>query len=434
VPVDLVDRAVRRVLRQKGELGLLDAGWSPEPPVGDGDIDLDPPDNRRLARDVAERSVVLLSNPAGVLPLPGGVRSIAVAGPCADDPLTFLGCYSFPNHVLPRYPDLDLGVEVPSLLAALRAELPGATIHHEPGCAINDGDRSGFAAAVEAAGAADVCIVAVGDRPGMFGLGTSGEGCDAEDLSLPGVQAELLESLIATGVPVVIVVVSGRPYALGAAADGAAAIVQSFFPGEEGGPALARILTGRVSPSGRLPVQVPRLPAGGLGTYLHPPLGGHTFGISAVDPTPQFPFGHGLSYTAFEYADLELSADEMSTGGEVSISFTVRNTGDRPGAEVVQLYLADPVAQVARPVIQLAGLARVPLDTGQRARVSFRLHADRTSFTGIDLRRVVEPGTIDVMIGASSEDVRLRSAVVLTGEPRIVGPDRVLVTPVDVEL
>jgi beta-xylosidase len=433
VPVHLVDRAARRVLLQKAELGLLDGDWSPEPTSSaTTPIELDPPGNRRLAREVAERSVILLSNPAGMLPLKDSYRSVAVVGPCADDPFTFLGCYSYPNHVLSRHPEFGLGIEVPSLVAALRTELPDAAITHEPGCHIKDLDRSRFTAAVDAARSVDVCIAAVGDRAGLFGHGTSGEGCDVEELSLPGVQDELLEALLATGTPLVLVVVSGRPYALGAYADRAAAIVQSFFPGEEGGTALARVLTGAVVPSGKLPVQVPRARGGGPGTYLHPLLGGYSRGISEVDPTPLFPFGHGLSYTSFDYSDLRLSATRIPSDGQLDISCLVRNTGDRPGAEVVQLYLSDPVAQVTRPVIQLAGFTRVPLEPGQEARVSFRLHADRTSFTGIDLRRVVEPGVLEVLVGGSSQNLPLRNSFEITGESRVVGHERVLTTPAEV--
>ena len=152
--------------------------------------------------------------------------------------------------------------------------------------------------------------------------------------------------------------------------------------------------------------------------------------MSSIDPTPLFPFGHGLSYTTFGYSDFTVSADEVPTDGEVTVSCVVGNEGDRAGAEVVQLYVADPVAQVTRPVIELAGFARVTLEPGERTRVTFLLHADRTSFTGADLRRIVEPGEIRVMVGASSEDIRGRGAFRLTGEPRVVGHDRVLTTPV----
>jgi beta-xylosidase len=188
-----------------------------------------------------------------------------------------------------------------------------------------------------------------------------------------------------------------------------------------------------VNPSGKLPVQVPRLAGGQPGTYLHPPLGGHSEGVSSLDPTPAYPFGHGLSYTRYEYADFALSADSVATDGEVEASVTVRNAGETVGAEVVQLYLSDPVASVTRPVIQLVGFARVPLEPGQAARLSFRLHADRTAFTGVDERRIVEPGEIELLVGASSADIRARGGVTLSGDVRIVGHDRVLTTPCSIQ-
>ena len=429
VPEALVDRAARRVLRQKGELGLLDADWSPESPaMAAGTLDLDPPAHRALAREVAEASVVLLEND-GTLPLGEGARTVALIGPCADDPLAFLGCYSFPNHgVMAGHPDLGLGIEVPTLLDGLRTEMAGVTFVHEPGCPVQEPDRSRLQAAADAARSADVCVAVVGDRPGLFGRGTSGEGCDAEDLSLPGVQDELLDALLDTGTPLVLVVVSGRPYALGRYAGRLAAAVQAFLPGEEGGPALAGVLSGRVAPSGKLPVQIPRSAGAQPSTYLHPVLGGNSGGVSSIDPSPMFPFGHGLSYTRFGYSDFTVSADEVPTDGEVEVSCVVHNEGDRAAAEIVQLYLADPVAQVTRPVVELAGFARVMLEAAERARVTFTLHADRTAFTGVDLRRIVEPGEIRVMVGASSEDIRGRGAFRLTGELRVVGHDRVLTT------
>ncbi|MFI7135155.1 glycoside hydrolase family 3 N-terminal domain-containing protein [Nonomuraea sp. NPDC050153] len=434
VPEETVNRAVRRVLRQKADLGLLDAGWAP--PAADGPIDLDPPGNREVARLLAERGIVLLENTDAALPL-GRPASIAVIGPCADDPHAFFGCYAFPNHVLPHHPKLlrdGPGVHAPSFLQALAAELPDVTLRHEPGCPVREQDRSGFAAAVAAARDADVCVAVVGDRAGLFGQGTSGEGCDVPDLSLPGVQGELVEALLATGTPVVLVVVSGRPYALGGYTGRVAAAVQAFFPGEEGGPALAGVLSGRITPSGKLPVQIPAAPGGQPGTYLHPPLGGNSRGVSNLDPTPAFPFGHGLSYTTFTYSGLSLSAEEIPTDGEVEISCLVRNTGDRPGAEVVQLYLDDPVAQLPRPITQLAGFARVELAPGESARLTFKVHADRTGFTGLEHRRIVEPGDINVMIGASSADIRARGMFRLTGPVRVVGHERVMRTPVHAEL
>ncbi|RVX38600.1 beta-glucosidase [Nonomuraea polychroma] len=433
IPESLIDRAARRLLTQKVQLGLLDPGWTPEKSVaGAAAVDLDSPGNRELARELAERSIVLL-DAGDVLPLRPGLRKIALVGPCADDPRTFMGCYAFPNHVLPRYPGLGLGIEAPSLLDALRAELPDAEIVHERGCDVQGGDRSGFAAAAAAAREADLCVVAVGDLAGLFGHGTSGEGCDADDLRLPGVQEDLLTELAATGTPVVVVVVSGRPYALGVAHDLAAGLVQAFMPGEEGGAAVAGVLSGRIQPSGKLPVQIPRGHGGQPGTYLQPPLGANSQGISNLDPTPLFPFGYGASYTTFEVDDLRISDTEVPTDGEFTVSVRVRNTGGRAGEEVVQLYLHDVVAQVTRPVRQLTGFARVPLEPGADARVSFRVHADRTAFTGRDLRRIVEPGDVEVLVGRSAADLPCQGAVRLTGTTRVVGHERRLFTPVSVE-
>jgi beta-xylosidase len=431
VPEELVDRAARRLLVQKAQLGLLDADWTPEGSVaGAAAAELDSAANRALAREMAERSIVLL-DPGTALPLAATGGRVAVVGPCADDPRTFMGCYAFPNHVLPRYPAFGLGIEVPSALDALRAELPSRELVLERGCEVRGDDTSGFAAAVAAARDAEVCVAFVGDLAGLFGHGSSGEGCDAEDLRLPGVQQDLLDALLDTGTPVVVVVVSGRPYALGSVHGRAAGLVQAFMPGEEGGAAIAGVLGGRVQPSGRLPVQIPRIPGGQPGTYLQPPLGAENSGVSNLDPTPLFPFGHGRSYTSFAIDDLRISDKEVPTDGEFAVTVRVTNTGDRAGAEVVQLYLHDVAAQVTRPVRQLTGFARVELEPAQSRDVTFRVHADRTAFTGLDLTRIVEPGDFDVLVGTSAADLPCQGTVRLTGPVRTVGPDRRLHTPVD---
>ena len=436
LPVEVVDRAARRLLLQKVQLGLLDPDWTPEGSVaGADDVDLDSPANRDIARRLAERSIVLL-DAGSALPLSGegrpAIERIAVVGPCAADPRTFMGCYAFATHVLPRFPGYGLGLTVPTLVEAMQTEVDGAHLSYQQGCQVKGSDRSGFADAVAAAASSDVCVAVVGDLAGLFGQGSSGEGCDAEDLSLPGVQADLLEELLATGVPVVIVVVSGRPYALGAFAGRAAGMVQAFMPGEEGGAAIAGVLSGRVQPGGKLPVQIPRTPGGQPGTYLQPPLGTLDAGVSSIDPTPLFPFGHGRSYTTFELDDLRLSADSVPTDGEFTVSVRVRNTGSRSGDEVVQLYLEDPVASVARPTRQLIGFARVPVAAGAAVTVTFTVHADRTAFTGADLFRIVEPGQLELLVGTSVADVACRGTVWLTGATRRVGVGRAMLTPVTV--
>ncbi|MBN1172650.1 MAG: glycoside hydrolase family 3 C-terminal domain-containing protein, partial [Micromonosporaceae bacterium] len=309
VPEVLIDRALRRVLLQKCELGLLDPGWEPEIVSTESVVDLDPPRARVLARELAEESVVLLAND-GTLPLLAGTR-VAVVGPLADDRDAMLGCYSFPRHVGSQYPDLEFGVEALTVVEALRRETTGLLIENVAGCAVTGEDTSGIEAAVAAARQADVCVAVLGDQAGLFGRGTSGEGCDAPDLSLPGPQGALLEALLATGVPVVLVAMTGRPYALGGYAERLAAAVQAFFPGEEGGPAVAGVLSGRICPSGRLPVSIPHSPGGQPSTYLAPSLGQRT-DISSIDPTPLYPFGYGLSYTSFEWGDVAIDGQPVA--------------------------------------------------------------------------------------------------------------------------
>ena len=425
----LVDRAARRVLLQKCELGMLDPGWDPGPD-GAAEVDLAPPAARQIASRLAEESVVLLSND-GILPLSGGGR-IAVVGPRADDPLAMLGCYSFPSHVGVRYPDLDLGVEIPTFLAALRDELPDSQVAFLPGCGVDDPDPSGIGAATALAAESDVCIAVMGDRSGLFGRGTSGEGCDAADLNLPGVQGRLLEAVLATGTPVVIVLLAGRPYALGGFP--ASAVVQAFFPGQEGGPALARILSGAVNPSGRLPVSVPRHTGAQPATYIGPVLA-HRTTVSALDPSALYPFGHGLSYTVFRWEDIEGPASaQVPTDGAITVSLTVANVGERAGAEVVQVYLHDPVAQVTRPTVLLVGYARLELEPGQRRRVEFTIHTDLVSFTGRSGRRIVEPGRIELRLGRSSADVAAVAPVDLTGPERTISGPRTMTAGVTIEL
>jgi beta-xylosidase len=430
----VIDRALRRVLQQKQQLGLLDPEWSAIPPVladvplGDpealrGSVDLDPAGNRALAREVAEQAVVLLRND-GVLPLAVPKR-IAVIGPTADDPFAMLGCYSFPAHIGVQHPEVPLGIELPTLLESLRAEFPDAEVVHAQGTTIDGGQTEGIAAAAELAGGAEVVIVALGDRAGLFGRGTSGEGCDVESLVLPGAQQALLDAALTTGVPVILTLLSGRPYSLGAAATDAAAILQTFFPGEEGGPAIAGVLSGRVNPGGRLPVSIPRSPGAQPSTYLAATLG-QANRVSTIDPGAAFPFGAGLGYTSFEWSAIEADTDSMDTGGAVELSLTVRNTGDRAGADVVQLYLHDPVASVVRPVQRLIGFRKVRLTPGESVRLSVRVSAELASFTGADLKRIVEPGDLVLGFGRSSADIPLTHTVAVTGATRVLGVNRAL--------
>ena len=441
IDIALIDTALRRVLAQKLELGLLDGDYDPTPralaaahdhsvDAVRGTIDLDPAGNRDLARRLAEQSVVLVRN-GGALPLTAP-SSVAVIGPNAHEPYAMLGCYSFPTHVVTQHPGTEIGIRIDTVLDALREEFATSTIAHATGTGVDDGSTEGIGDAVDAARAAEVAIVVLGDRAGLFGRGTSGEGCDAEDLSLPGAQQQLLDAVLDTGTPTVLVMLSGRPYALGSAVERAAAIVQAFFPGEEGAAAIAGVLSGRVEPSGRLPVSIPSHAGAQPSTYLAAPLARATQ-VSNIDPTAAFPFGHGLSYAAATWSDLECSAADVPTDGEVALSMRLDNGGDREAVEVVQLYVHDPVASVVRPVQRLIGYRRVVVPAGESRRVTFTVSMDLVAFTGRDGSRIVEPGELVLGFGRSSGDIPLSAPVTVTGAPRTVGAERALHANVEVQ-
>lgn len=446
VDASLVDTALRRVLRQKAELGLLDADWSPVPSAlagvetteaaaVRGTIDLDPPANRELARELAERAIVLVRND-GTLPLAAtGADAppvIAVIGPNADDPYAMLGCYSFPTHVVTQHPGVEMGIRIPTLLEAIRAEFPGSDIRHAPGTTVDGGETDRLADAAALAASADVVVLALGDRAGLFGRGTSGEGCDAESLALPGAQQQLVDAVLDTGTPTVLALLAGRPYALGRATVDAAGIVQAFFAGEEGAGAIAGVLSGRVNPSGRLPVSIPATAGSQPTTYLAAPLA-RASDVSNVDPTAAYPFGHGLGYTTFDWSAFCGDEDEIATDGAASVRLRLRNTGSRAGTEVVQLYLHDPVASVVRPVQRLIGFARVSLEPGAAADVWFTVPADLASFTSRTGERIVEPGDIVLGVGRSAGDLVHAHTVRLTGPTRVVDHRRRLHPLVDVD-
>jgi hypothetical protein len=431
LPKAVLDQAVGRVLTQKEELGLLDADFSTPPTA----IDLDSAAHRDLARRLAAESVVLLGND-GLLPLdPASAPKIAAIGPNSDSAEALMGCYSFVNHVLAHHPAVPAEIALPTVLDALREEFAQAEITHAVGVDVEGTDRSGIAEAVSAASAADVAVVVVGDRAGLFGRGTVGEGNDVEDLELPGIQRELVEAVVATGTPVILIAMTGRPYALDwalperetatgpllglgsiNAADAGpiaetssttkaprpAAVLQAFFPGEEGAPALASLISGRVAPSGRLPVSLPRSAGAQPYSYLHPVLGGRS-DVTSADSTPARPFGFGLTYTTFSHELVGVPA-RIEAGETLRAVVRVRNTGRAEATDVVQLYANDEIATVTRPVAQLLDFRRITLAPGAEELVTFEVPLDRLAFTGLDGTRRVEPGTIRLWVGGSCDD------------------------------
>ena len=431
---EVIDRAVRRVLRLKFQLGLFE---NPYVDVEAASALFQTPEQRTLARKAVAQSTILLKND-GVLPLAPTVKRLAVIGPGADNQRLLQGDYHYPSHLEMIYASPQnleaTGLIVPEAsgkyapgpyytphvtpLTGLRAALgQDVEIQYAQGCEVLGDDRSGFADAVQATRKADVAVVVVAGKSGLLRPVTVGEANDATNLDLTGVQPELLAELSATGTPLVVVVLSGRVHTLAEVAQQASALLQLFPAGEEGGNGLADVLTGKVNPSGRLPVSMPRA-VGQVPNFFGTRAGGDRamFFDGYVDsPTsPLFAFGHGLSYTTFAYSELSVQAKD--TANPIEISLEVRNTGKRAGDELVQLYCCDLVASVARPNQVLLGFARVPLAPNQARKVSFTVHPSRLAFYDPSMRFVTEPGAFRFSVGASSADIRAEQTVTLPGE------------------
>ncbi|MBS7639363.1 MAG: glycoside hydrolase family 3 N-terminal domain-containing protein [Candidatus Bathyarchaeia archaeon] len=407
-----IDEAVSRVLRVKFLLGLFD---NPYVKVEDAARAFDTPEDRALALKAARESIVLLKND-GILPLRKDLKSIAVIGPNADTTRGLLGDYSYTVHL---NCDFD-AVKIVSILEAIKSKVsPQTTVYFARGCDIYNPSKEGFKEAIEAASKAEVIIAVMGERSGMFKLpAVTGEGRDQTSLSLPGVQEDLLRALGELGKPLIVVLVNGRPMAVRWAAERASAIIEAWFPGEEGGNAVADVLFGDYNPGGKLPISVPKY-EGQIPVYYSrrsSSFGDYVF----MDSKPLFPFGHGLSYTRFEYSSLRIEPEKVGPAGRVSISFFIENVGGMKGDEVVQLYVRDPIASISRPVKELKGFKRLTLNPGERKRVTFTLFTDQLAFYNRYMRLIVEPGIYEVMIGSSSEDIRLTGKFEVTGETRVL--------------
>nr|HPL29974.1 beta-glucosidase BglX [Anaerolineae bacterium] len=397
LPLELIDEAVRRILRIKLRLGLFDDPYRRNTAVPLA------PEHLEAARQAARESCVLLKND-GLLPLASTVGRVAVVGPLANDGGEQLGCWAFDGRA----------EDSVTPLAALSAALGEERVRYAPG--LDDcrscGERL-IPAAVAAAREADVVLAFLGEDAGL-----SGEAHSRAFLDLPGTQQQLLDALAATGRPVAVVVMAGRPLTLEPVAEKANAVLLAWHPGTMGGPAIADLLLGVASPSGRLPATMPRT-VGQVPLYYNrmntgrPPRGDapcvttgtpldpvrHYATYLDVDHRPLFPFGYGLTYSTFTYSDLELSTRELKLGEALTVAATVTNTGRARATEVAQLYVRDLVASLARPVRELKGFQRVELAPGEAARVRFALHTDDLSFHNAEMRRVTEPGRFQLWVG-----------------------------------
>jgi beta-glucosidase len=390
-----LDEAVRRVLRIKLRLGLFERSYVDEARETKA---MGAQEHQAAAREVAARSMVLLKNEGGVLPVSSQFKSIAVLGPLADDrdaPLSHWRGNGRPEDVV-------------TLLAGIRARFANrqdVQVSHANGCNVEGGNADGYAEAVRLARQSQVVILAVGEASAM-----SGEAASRSSLDLPGQQLGLAKAVQATGTPTVVVLYSGRPLTIGWVAEHVPAIIEAWLPGTQGGHAIADVLFGDVNPGGKLPVTFPRM-VGQVPIYYNhlstgrPPKADnkYTSKFLDVDSSPLFPFGHGLSYTRFRLSNLQLSARSIPANGRLAASVDVENIGDRIGDEVIQLYVRDVVASVARPVKELAGFERLTLRPGERKTARFDLGSKHLGFYDHRVQFVVEPGEFQVTAGTSSE-------------------------------
>jgi beta-glucosidase len=432
--MSLLDRATCRVLRAKFELGLFVAPYV-DAEAATGRVGI--ASHRQLARTVASRSLVLLRND-GCLPLDPAATtgSVAVIGPNADSARNLLGDYSYAAHVetlremrdsenvfsvpIPR--DLGLDGELvdgETIVKALADRLPGAAVRFAPGCGVDDPTRDGFDAAVRLASESDVAVVIVGDKAGLTSAATSGESRDRSSLDLPGVQEELVAAVLATGTPVVLVLVAGRPCGSPSIHERCSAVLLGWLPGSDGAAAIADVLVGAENPGGKLPISFPRS-AGHIPVYYsHKVSGGrsHWKGDYVDGPVaPIYPFGHGLSYTTFELASTMPSPAVVGPEETVTVEVLVTNTGDVEGDEVVQLYVRDVHAAMTRPVLELKGFARVTVAAGASRKVTFSLPVRQLGYYDRRLRYVVEPGEMEVHVGPSAGELNRAGTFVVTGD------------------
>jgi beta-glucosidase len=423
----LLDEAVLRVLRVKEQLGLFDK------PMQYHDVEREArellaAEHRETARAVARQSIVLLKNDVKLLPLdPNRLMTIAVIGQLATDGLSQLGSWRAQGKA----------DDVVTILEGITAAAPkNLKILSAPGADPRNNDRTGIPAAVELAKSSDVAVLVIGEDFDM-----SGEARSRSSIELPPSQRELAMQVLATGKPVVVVLSNGRPLAIPEVAEKASAILETWMLGVEAGHAVSDVLFGKYSPAGRLPVAFPRATgavpfnyaANATGRPADPDLAKDTVRYHDLPITPLYPFGHGLTYSEFRYKDLVQSVGEVDPGERIDISITVENIGGVASDEVVQLYVRDPVATVARPTLELRGFKRVELGAGASKRVTFSLTPEQFAFWGPRGQWLIEAGRIEFWIGASSSDLRASGSFVISkthpgSAPATALPTRVIVS------
>ncbi len=404
VKEDLINDAVKRILYKKFELGLFDNPYRFSDEKREQQT-LNKPEFLDAARDVARKSIVLLKNENQLLPLSKELKSVALIGPLVKSEKDMQGFWS-----------IDWGKEdhLVSLFEGMKNKAGKTRLLYAKGCEIGDTSRAGFAEAVKTASEADVVVMAMGEKYDM-----SGEAKSRANIHLPGVQEELIRAIQATGKPVVVLLMAGRPLVFNWTADHVPAIVYTWWLGSQAGNAIADVLYGNYNPSGKLPMTFPRS-EGQIPIYYNYFNTGrpaqndqdthYRSGYIDMQKSPRFAFGYGLSYTTFEYGDLKLSADKMTSNEKISVSFTLRNTGKVAGEEVAQLYLRDMVAQPVRPVKELKDFQKVLLKPGESKTITFTIDKEKLSFYNDNLEWITQPGEFKIMIGGSSDATKLEQS------------------------
>jgi beta-glucosidase len=407
IPMTLIDDAVKRILRKKFELGLFDDPYR----FSNADREkttLNKVEHIRAARDIADKSIVLLKNEGHLLPLSTQLRSIALIGPLVHSKKEMKGFWS-----------LDIGAEkdIVSLYEGVQQQAGAAHLLYAKGCDITDTSRAGFTEAIQTALQADVVVMAMGERADM-----TGEAKSRADIHLPGVQEELIKAIRATGRPVVVLLMAGRPMIFNWTAENIPAILYTWWLGNQAGNAMADVLFGRYNPSAKLPVSFPREMGQIPIYYNHLNTGrpakdekdvNYVSAYTDLYNTPRYAFGYGLSYTDFKYANLSLSKKSLRQNESVTVTFDVRNIGRYTGEETIQLYLRDVVSQPLRPVEELKDFAKVKLAPGETKKISFTIDRSKLAFYNDRLELITQPGEFQLFIGSASDDIRLQDSIQL---------------------
>lgn len=405
IPVALIDDAVKRILQKKFEMGLFDDPYK-FCDAGREQAALNNPEHVKVAREAAAKSIVLLKNQNNLLPLSRNTKTIAFIGPLVKAVKQNKGFWDV------EVPGVDSNFIVSQWEGLQNKVGANTTLLYAKGCDIEGNNKDGFAEAVEVAKQADVIILSIGERRDM-----SGEAKSRSNLSIPGVQEELLKELLATGKPVVVLINAGRPLVFNYTADNAPAILYTWWLGSEAGNAIADVLFGDYNPSAKLAMTFPRSVGQIPIYYSHFNTGrpatndeNRNYNSSYNDESifPKYEFGYGLSYTSFQYSNLQMSKKKIKASEQIEVAVTINNSGKYDGEDIVQLYLRDKVGSIVRPMKELKDFQKINLKAGESRTIKFIINKEKLSFFNQQLQWVAEPGDFELMVGASSKDIRLK--------------------------